>query len=124
MGTTGNPVGYWEVDSADKIREWLRKQYTWDKCEVVDLAQGTKRRNNWWLVLREPESGKTRAMVVMTSNRAKSQGFFYTKEIVEDMGPYSTDIPKRLFAMLSPLDEADNYAKEWRERVIIGPARG
>lgn len=124
MGTTGNPVGYWEVDSTDKIREWLVKQYTWDKWAVLDLAPGTKRRSNWWLVLNEIATGKTRAVVVITSNRAKSQGMFYTKEVGEDMGPYATDIPQRLFEKLTPLEEADNYAKEWRERVIAGPTRG
>jgi hypothetical protein len=124
MGTTGHPVGYYELDNTEKIRDWLRKQYTWDQWQVLDLAQGTKKKSNWWLALKQEETGKIRAIQVITSNRAKSDGFFYTKEVGEDMGPYSTDIPKRLFAMLSPLDEADNYAREWRERVIIGPVRG
>lgn len=124
MGTTGHPVGYWEVDSTDKIKEWLRKQYTWDKCEVLDLAPGTKLRSNWWLALREVGTDKVRAMVVITSNRSKSQGMLYTKEVVEDMGPYATDIPQRLFQRLSPLEDGETYAKEWRDRVSIGPARG
>lgn len=124
MGTTGHPVGYWEVDSTEKIKEWLRKQYTWDKCEVLDLAPGTKRRSNWWLALREVGTDKVRAMVVITSNRSKSQGMLYTKEVVEDMGPYATDIPQRLLQRLSPLEDSETYAKEWRDRVRIGPARG
>lgn len=124
MGTTGHPVGYWEVDSTEKIREWLRKEYTWDKCEVLDLAPGTKRRSNWWLALREVGTDKVRAMVVITSNRSKSQGMLYTKEVVEDMGPYATDIPQRLLQRLSPLEDGETYAKEWRDRVRIGPARG
>lgn len=124
MGTTGHPVGYWEVDSTEKIKEWLKKQYTWDKCEVLDLAPGTKRRSNWWLALREVGTDKVRAMVVITSNRSKSQGMLYTKEVVEDMGPYATDIPQRLLQRLSPLEDGETYAKEWRDRVRIGPARG
>jgi hypothetical protein len=125
MGTTGHYVTYWEMDSADKVREYLRKEYTWDEWEVSDLAQGTKRRSNWWLVMREVKTDRRVAMVVHTTNRAKRQGMFYTKEVGEDMGPYATDIPKRLFAMLTPLKEDDStYAKEWRERVIIGPVRG
>lgn len=124
MGTTGHPVGYWEVDSTEKIKEWLRKEYTWDKCEVLDLAPGTKRRSNWWLALREVGTDKVRAMVVITSNRSKSQGMLYTKEVVEDMGPYATDIPQRLLQRLSPLEDSETHAKEWRDRVRIGPARG
>lgn len=125
MGTTGHYVTYWEMDSADKVREYLRKEYTWDEWQVSDLAQGTKHRSNWWLVMREVKTDRRVAMVVHTTNRAKRQGMFYTKEVGEDMGPYSTDIPKRLFAMLTPLKEDDSpYAKEWRERVIIGPVRG
>ena len=91
---------------------------------MLDLAPGTKRRSNWWLALKQQETGKIRAVQVITSNRARSDGFFYTKEVGEDMGPYSTDIPKRLFAMLTPLEDSDTYAKEWRDRVDIGPVRG
>jgi hypothetical protein len=124
MGTTGHPVGYWEVDSTEKIREWLRKQYTWDKWQVLDLAPGTKRRSNWWLALREVETEKVRAVVVITSNRSKSQGMLYTKEVGEDMGPYATDIPQRLFQTLTPLEDSDTYAKEWRDKVSSGIVRG
>lgn len=125
MGTTGHYVTYWQMDSVDKVREYLRKEYTWDKWQVADLAQGTKHRSNWWLVMREVETDRRMAMVVHTTNRAKREGMFYTKEISEDMGPYATDIPKRLFAALTPLEEdASPYAKEWRELVISGTVRG
>ena len=40
MGTTGHPVGYWEMNTTEKVREWLRKQYTWDEWRVHDLAPG------------------------------------------------------------------------------------
>lgn len=125
MGTTGNPVRYTEVDSTDKIREWIRKTYSWEGCEVLDVAQGTKRKSNWWLVVREPMSGKIRAVLVITQNRAKSEGMFYTREVMEDMGPYATDIPKRLFAMLPPLEEGENeWASNWRNLVSSGTVRG
>ena len=126
MGTTGHYVTYWEMDSVDKVREYLRKEYTWDEWEVLDLAQGTKRRSNWWLVMREVETDRRVAMVVHTTNRAKSQGMFYTKEVGEDMGPHATDIPKRLFQMLTPLDmeEGHTYAQGWRELVTNGVVRG
>ena len=126
MGTTGHYVTYWEMDTAEKVKEYLRKEYTWDEWEVLDLAQGTKRRSNWWLVMREVKTDRRVAMVVHTTNRAKSQGMFYTKEVAEDMGPYATDIPKRLFAMLTPLnmEEGQTYAKGWRELVINGTVRG
>ena len=105
MGTTGHPVGYWEMNTTEKVREWLRKQYTWDEWRVHDI--GTRDEATEQLVdgaQNQVETGKVRAMQVITSNRAKSDGFFYTKEVGEDMGPYSTDIPKRLFAMLTPLE--------------------
>jgi hypothetical protein len=125
MGTTGRYVGYYEVDSTDKVREYLRKEYTWSEWEVIDLAPGTKKRSNWWVIMKQRETDKIRAMVVHTTNRAKREGMFYTKEVGEDMGPYSTDIPKRLFAMLTPLEEDGNeFAKEWRYRVGAGPVRG
>jgi hypothetical protein len=125
MGTTGRYVGYYEVDSTDKVREYLRKEYTWSEWEVIDLAPGTKKRSNWWVIMKQRETNKIRAMVVHTTNRAKREGMFYTKEVGEDMGPYSTDIPKRLFAMLTPLEEDGNeFAKEWRYRVGAGPVRG
>jgi hypothetical protein len=123
MGTTGHPVGYYEVDSTEKVREWLKRQYTWDAIEVLDIAPGTRLRSNWWMAVKIKETGKVRALLSMTTNRAKSEGFFYTKEVGEDMGPRATDIPKRLFQMLTPLDEDETYAREWRERVILGPAR-
>jgi len=119
MGTTGHPVGYWEVDTTEKIRDWLIREYSWSEWTVIDLAQDSKTRSDWWIIMRQPESGKTRAMVVHTQNRAKREGFFYTKEVGEDMGPYSTGIPKRLFKQLTPLEESDSpYAREWRDRVI------
>jgi hypothetical protein len=50
---------------------------------------------------------------------------FYTKEVVEDMGPYATDIPKRLFSMLTPLEEGENeFAENWRNLVSSGTVRG
>ena len=49
---------------------------------------------------------------------------FYTKEVGEDMGPHATDIPKRLFAMLTPLGEDQKYAMEWRDKVNSGTVRG
>lgn len=125
MGTTGHYVGYWDMDSTDKIREWLRKEYTWSEWEVADLAQGTKYRNNWWLVMREVATDRHMALVVHTTNRGKREGIFYTKEVSEDMGPHATDIPKRLFAMLTPLGENDStYAKDWRQLVTEGIVRG
>jgi hypothetical protein len=124
MGTTGHYVGYYEVDSTDKVKEYLRKEYTWSEWEVIDLAPGTKHRSNWWVIMKQRETDKIRAMVVHTTNRAKREGMFYTKEVAEDMGPYATDIPKRLFAMLTPLEEGESqYAAEWRDLVISGTVR-
>jgi hypothetical protein len=125
MGTTGHWVSYYETNTTEKVREWLRKQYTWDEWVVLDLAQGTKLRSNWWLVLKNAETGKVRALQVITSNRAKSENTFYTKEVGEDMGPHSTDIPKRLFALLTPLEPDESpYAEKWREEVTNGTVRG
>ena len=124
MGTTGHPVGYYEVDTTAKVREWLKREFTWDAIEVLDLAPGTKARSNWWMAVKIKETGKVRAMLAMTSNRAKSEGMFYIKVNDEYAGPYATDIPKRLFEMLTPLDEDASYAKEWREKVINGTVRG
>jgi hypothetical protein len=124
MGTTGHPVGYYDTNTTEKIREWMLKEYSWDEYFVMDAAPGTKRKSNWWLTMRRPATGDTVAMLVITSNRAKSEGMFYTKEVGEDMGPYATDIPKRLFETLTPLEPDQKYAIEWRERVIAGPVRG
>jgi hypothetical protein len=124
MGTTGHPVGYCEMNTTEKVREWLKRQYTWDSYEVLDAAPGTKRKSNWWLTIKHKETGRVMAVLVITSNRAKSQGMFWTKENDETAGPYATDIPARLFSTLTPLDGEELYAREWRERVRIGPARG
>lgn len=124
MGTTGHPVGYYEVDTTEKVREWLKRTYTWDAIEVLDIAQGTRLRSNWWMAIKIKETGKVRAMLSMTTNRARSEGFFYTKENDENAGPYATDIPKRLFNMLTPLDEDETYAQEWRGRVLHEAPRG
>lgn len=125
MGTTGHYVTYYEMSSPEKVKSWLKRTYTWEKWEVIDLAPGSKRRSNWWLVMEERESGKRLAMCVITSNRAKQQGMFYTKEVDETVGPHATDIPKRLFAMLTPLGPNDSeYAKEWRESVANNLIRG
>ena len=124
MGTTGHPVGYYEVDTTEKVREWLKRTYTWDAIEVLDIAQGTRLRSNWWMAIRIKETGKVRAMLSMTTNRARSEGFFYTKENDENAGPYATDIPKRLFNMLTPLDEDETYAQGWRDRVLHEAPRG
>jgi hypothetical protein len=124
MGTTGYPVGYYQVDTPDKVREWLKHEFTWDAVEVLDIAPGLKRRSNWWMAAKIKETGKVRALLAITSNRAKSQGMFYVKALDEKVGPYATDIPKRLFDMLTPLDDDETYAIEWRERVIAGPVRG
>lgn len=124
MGTTGHPVGYYEVDTTEKVKEWLRREFTWDAIEVLDLAPGTKARSNWWMAVKIKETGKVRALLAMTSNRAKSQGMFYIKANDETAGPYATDIPKRLFEMLTPLDEDEKFAIEWREKVSSGEVRG
>jgi len=70
------------------------------------------------------ETGKVRALLAMTSNRAKSEGMFYIKDNDEGAGPYATDIPNRLFRMLTPLDEDETYAREWRDKVNNGTVRG
>ena len=124
MGTTGHPVGYWDMNTTEKVRDWMKRTYTWDSIEVLDIAQGTRARSNWWMAVKIKETGKVRAMLSITSNRAKSEGMFYTKENDEGAGPYATDIPKRLFAMLTPLDDDETYAKEWRDNVTSGIVRG
>jgi len=124
MGTTGHPVEYWDMNTTEKVRDWLKRQYNWDAIEVLDIAQGTRARSNWWMAVNIKETGKVMATLVITSNRAKSEGMFYTKEVGEDMGPHATDIPKRLFAMLTPLGEDQKYAMEWRDKVNSGTVRG
>ncbi len=124
MGTTGHPVGYYEVDTTEKMREWLKRTYTWDAIEVLDIAQGTRLRSNWWMAIKIKETGKVRAMLSITTNRAKSEGMFYTKEFDENSGPYATDIPKRLFNILTPLEEGETYAHAWRDRVLHEAPRG
>jgi hypothetical protein len=125
MGTTGHPVSYYETDTREKLAQWLKRQYTWDTWQVKDLAPGTKRPSNWWLLMEEKATGKTRALLVITSNRAKREGYLYTKEIGETDGPVATDIPRRLFQQLTPLTETDGtWAKEWRQTVQTAPARG
>jgi hypothetical protein len=125
MGTTGHYVGHKAMATTEQVRSWLRKEYTWNQWRVLDLAPGTKVRSNWWIVLENRDSGEIRAMQVITTNYVKSEGMFYTKEVGEDMGPYSTDIHKRLFAMLTPLNaEGDWWAREWRLKVTNGTVRG
>lgn len=125
MGTTGHWVSYYDTDTTEKVREWLRREYTWDEWRVLDLAQGTKTKSTWWLAMEQVETGKVMAVQVTTSNKARSENTFYTKEVSEDMGPYSTDIPKRLFDRLTPLAPEDSeHAHEWRDRVRSGVVRG
>ena len=43
---------------------------------------------------------------------------FGYKMMSEEMGPYSYDMPERLFKLLSPLTSEDSeYAANWRKRV-------
>jgi hypothetical protein len=125
MGTTGHPVGYYEVDTTERLRGWLERQYTWSEWRVIDLGRGTKRPSNWWLALEKVETGKVMAVQVIVNNRSKRAGMLYTKEVSEDMGPYATDIPKRIFSKLTPLAPEDGeHAREWRNRVSGGLVRG
>jgi hypothetical protein len=119
MGTTGHPVRYFELDSTEKIKNWLKDYYTWEKWEVLDLARDSKTTNDWWFAMRERETGRVRAQLVATSNRAKREGMFYTKEGDESVGLGSLTIPKKIWALLTPLDETDNAESyEWRKAVL------
>ena len=64
--------------------------------------------------------GKIFAMVILTSTR---MGNFAFKDMSESCGPCECNCPKRIIALLSPLDElyetdscSYTWAKEWRER--------
>lgn len=120
MGTTGHYVKYFELDSDSKIKEWLRNYYSWEKWEVLDLAKDSKDKSVWWLAMREHATGDVRALSVITSNRAKREGMFYTKEGDETVGPYAVGIPKKLWKLLTPLHEKEleGYAGDWRKRVV------
>lgn len=100
--TTYEDVG----NDSKSIREFLRKEFTWEKCEVIDDA---KVGNTVFQAIRERKTGEAFGMVILIG---RDQGFLSYKDMSEDMGPYQYNCPLHILDKLSPT--TDKWANEWR----------
>jgi hypothetical protein len=107
-------------------KEWFEKSWA-EGYEQVDIASGSINRNNVYVALRKPD-GNVIGVVILTRWSPKEYFNFMEKSVSEDMGPREYDMPKRIYDLLSPLEEvypdadfeADSsarWAKEWREKI-------
>jgi hypothetical protein len=81
--------------------------------------------STWYAALRINRPGvpsKTVGVVFLTSTRGTKEkgdsfGNFCYKDMTEFSGPCEAKCPIAILDMLSPLDETDTFALEWRQRV-------
>jgi len=113
-------------------KEWFAKEWG-EGYEQVGIASGSINRNHVYVALRTPD-GPVIGVAILTHWKPKSHYNYSWKSMDESMGPSISDMPERIYKLLSPLDEvypdADfeaeggpKWAKEWRERIEAHHAR-
>lgn len=125
MGWTGTHRAKGEATH----KEWFTRDLSGENYEVLDVAGGSINRNHVYAAVRRIDKDYVFGVAILTQWRPKDYYNFYQKEMDESMGPSISDMPERIYKLLSPLDaiygpdadyEADGsarWAKEWRERV-------
>lgn len=115
-------------------KEFFTQEYAReDGFEVLDVAAGSIDRSNVYMALRLPR-GVVIGVAYLTKWSPRSAYNFGWKDMDESMGPNISDMPERIYKLLSPLEEvypdadfeADSsprWAKEWRQRVEAHHAR-
>lgn len=109
-------------------KEWFGRDLGGEHYEVLDVATGSFDRNNVYAAVRRLDQGYIFGVAILTRWRRNDPYNFGQKEMDESMGPNISDMPERIYKLLSPLEEvypgadfdADSsprWAKEWRERV-------
>lgn len=103
---------------------WLSYEANYYKDGKIDIIEEVKHSLDNPLKLRKVgstvyaacqlEDGCIVAGIILTKTARNKE--IAIKVMDESMGPYEDKCPKSILDMLSPLDETEVYAKEWRER--------
>lgn len=84
----------------------------------MELLRSAMRGTTYYAAIKDKVKNNVWAIVILTNIE---DGFFYYKEISEDMGPCESDCPKAIIDLLSPTD--CEYALEWRKRCLDNLAK-
>lgn len=79
------------------------------------LACGSVQRSTFYAAVRDKDTGKVWALVVLMRWNPKDHFNFSYKDLTETCGPVETSCPKKVFRHLTPTE--DKYALEWRAKV-------
>ena len=98
------------------IEGFFKEEFAWKDhpgagvidCVVVKFRTA-------YLAVRLP-SGRVIAVVCLLQYRPGDYYNFGYKDIDETMGPGPAECPERILKLLTPLEEHEKYAREWRER--------
>lgn len=105
---------YTHKDKYTKVIDFLKREFTWEKVEIIDGSVVHFR--TAYLACRVKETGRVFALICLLNfNRHEYENFGY-KEIEEDCGPYQFECPKRILKLLT--EPVTPVAKEWRERCL------
>lgn len=111
MGWIGYYCGHGKIDR----RAEANRNFDLDRYEVLKSSCVG---STVYSAILDKETGKCFAYVILT--RIKD-GWFYYKDIHEDMGPAERECPVSILNLLSPTDA--EWAKEWRDACRINAAK-
>lgn len=97
--------------------EWFRKEYNNDHFKVIDVA--IVHRTELYAAVKEIPTGKVICFIFRLGYMSRDYHNFSYKDMTEFAGPFMYRCPKRIFSLLTTLeDTADNErAIDWRKSV-------
>jgi hypothetical protein len=115
-------MGWTSFSMHQPIKEWFKEQWNYDGShyEVVDSA--LVNRSTLYGAIRDKKDGSVFCAVVLVRWCRGYYNFSY-KDMTEHSGPGCVDCPKKIFKLLTPLNDKNDengengWAREWRENV-------
>lgn len=111
-------MGWTYFELNEKPSDWFVKEWNSEHYEVLKVAIVQLR--ELYAAVKDKKTNKVFCVVYLLDYNSRSFYNFGYKGMDETAGPYVFNCPESVFKLLTELDENDDangYAKEWREKV-------
>jgi hypothetical protein len=111
-------MGWTSYSMHTNIKDWFKS--TWDSDKYIVLDSALVNRTVLYGAVKKIETGQVFCAIFLI-RWSKGQYNFSYKDMTEFEGVYEINCPKKIFSLLTPLDQNDKYneyAINWRNKVI------